>query len=123
MKVCIHRGSNEIGGSCIEIKSQGKRIILDIGLPLDSDYADVPLPLVSGFINPDDSLLGVLISHPHLDHYGLASKISTDVTFMIGISARRILEIADLFFPHGVPFKNTIDLKNQIRDQQQQNVY
>ena len=113
MKVCVHRGSNEIGGSCIEIESQGKRIILDIGLPLDSDYFDVPLPLVSGFINSDDSLLGVLISHPHLDHYGLASKISTDVTFMIGISARRILEIANLFLPHGVTFKNTIDIKNR----------
>ena len=34
MKACIHRGTKEIGGTCIEIESEGKRIILDVGLPL-----------------------------------------------------------------------------------------
>jgi ribonuclease J len=35
MKVCIHRGAHEIGGTCIAIESQGKRLVLDIGQPLD----------------------------------------------------------------------------------------
>ena len=35
MKVRIHRGTREIGGTCIEVEAQGKRIALDVGLPLD----------------------------------------------------------------------------------------
>lgn len=32
----VHRGTNEIGGSCIELRStSGERLILDIGRPLD----------------------------------------------------------------------------------------
>jgi predicted metal-dependent RNase len=33
MKVKIHRGSKEIGGSCIEVEAAGSRILLDLGLP------------------------------------------------------------------------------------------
>jgi hypothetical protein len=36
MKVCIHRGTNKIGGTCVEIESQGKRIVLDVGLLLET---------------------------------------------------------------------------------------
>ena len=68
MRIRIHRGTKEIGGTCIEMEAQGKRIALDVGLPLDAP--DDPeehkslLPEVAGFREPDDSLLGVLISHP-----------------------------------------------------------
>ena len=48
MKVCIHRGTHQIGGTCVEIESQGKRIVLDVGLPLDAEPADMPLPPVPG---------------------------------------------------------------------------
>ena len=34
MHIIIHRGTHTIGGSCIEIASDGHRIILDLGLPL-----------------------------------------------------------------------------------------
>ena len=36
MKVRIHRGTREIGGTCIEIEAQGMRVALDVGLPLDA---------------------------------------------------------------------------------------
>jgi hypothetical protein len=32
MRVCIHRGSKEIGGSCVEVISGGKRLLIDLGL-------------------------------------------------------------------------------------------
>jgi hypothetical protein len=35
MKLIIHRGSIEIGGSCVEVTAGNTRIILDVGLPLD----------------------------------------------------------------------------------------
>ncbi len=77
MRICIHRGTQEIGGTCIEIEAQGKRIVLDVGLPLDAPdegHEDL-LPRVPGFRETDDNLLGVVISHPHQDHYGLTRYI------------------------------------------------
>ena len=66
MRVCIHRGTKEIGGTCVEIESAGKRIVLDVGLRLDVIAPDdVALHPISGFETPDPSLLGVVISHPH----------------------------------------------------------
>ena len=34
MKLTIHRGSKEIGGSCVELQSGQSRILIDFGLPL-----------------------------------------------------------------------------------------
>ena len=34
MKLTIHRGAKEIGGSCVELESGGSRILIDFGLPL-----------------------------------------------------------------------------------------
>ncbi len=34
MRLTIHRGTKEIGGSCIELETQSTRLFLDIGLPL-----------------------------------------------------------------------------------------
>ncbi len=67
MKVCIHRGTNEVGGTCIEIESQGKRIAVDVGLPLESVDSPESLPMVEGFQQQSESLLAVVVSHPHLD--------------------------------------------------------
>ena len=45
MRVCIHRGTKEIGGTCIELEAQGQRLVLDVGLPLNVSASDeVPLP-------------------------------------------------------------------------------
>ena len=49
MKVCIQRGTKQIGGTCVEIESDGKRLVLDVGLPLDADDTVDQLPSVSSF--------------------------------------------------------------------------
>jgi len=72
MRVCIRRGAKEIGGSCVEVEASGRRIVLDVGLPLGAEDEEVLLPSVRGFREPDKTLLAVAISHPHQDHYGLA---------------------------------------------------
>jgi mRNA degradation ribonuclease J1/J2 len=56
-------------------------VVLDLGRPLAAPPdADVPLPAVSGLRDYDDSpLAGLLISHPHLDHCGLAGGIADRV--------------------------------------------
>jgi ribonuclease J len=98
MRVRIHRGSHEIGGNCVEVESGGARIVLDLGRPLDAGPEDeVPLPPIAGLDGNDPSLLGLLISHPHQDHYGLASGIFGKVPIYIGEAASNILRQAAFF--------------------------
>ncbi|MFO0905731.1 MAG: MBL fold metallo-hydrolase [Pirellulales bacterium] len=114
MKVCIHRGTKEIGGTCVELESQGKRLVLDVGLPLDaSDPDNVPLHPVKGFSEPDESLLGVVITHPHQDHYGLAHRLPEATPFLIGKAAAAILDAATLFSPAGLKLKNVHHLSDR----------
>ena len=106
MRLRIHRGTQEIGGTCIEIEAQGKRIALDVGLPLDApdEGQEELLPEVPGFREPDDSLLGVVISHPHQDHYGLARHIRPEVPVWIGREANAIMTAASAYVPGGHAF-------------------
>ena len=108
MKIRIHRGTKEIGGTCIEIEAQGKRIALDVGLPLDApddpEEHESLLPQVPGFREADESLLGVLISHPHLDHYGLAKYIRPEVPVYIGEAAHNVMKAASAYVPNGKSF-------------------
>jgi ribonuclease J len=43
----------------------------------------------------------VVISHPHPDHFGLASQVGDDVPLFIGEAAAAILREAAFFTPHG----------------------
>ena len=111
MRLNIRRGAHQIGGSCIELEAQGRRLVLDVGMPLDADNADaVEMPTVAGFAKQDVSLLGVVLSHPHLDHYGLACRLPPATTFLMGEAAQRILEAATVFTRGGSTFENVIHL-------------
>jgi len=104
MRVCIHRGSKQIGGSCVEVESQGQRLLIDFGLPLDAEENHGQyVPSIVGLDGSDPSLLGILISHPHLDHFGLLSHISQKIPVGMGAAARRILEAAVPFLPGNWP--------------------
>lgn len=103
MRVCIHRGSKQIGGSCVEVESLGQRLLIDLGLPLDAEENSVQyLPKIAGLDGSDPSLLGILISHPHLDHFGLLKHISPKIVVGMGSAARRILTAAAPFMPFNV---------------------
>jgi ribonuclease J len=115
MRVCIHRGTKEIGGTCVEIESQGQRIVLDVGLPLDAADPDaLPLHPIKGFKAADKSLLGVVISHPHQDHYGLAHRLPEETAFLIGKAAESILAAAALFSRAGLKLQNVRHLADRI---------
>jgi ribonuclease J len=104
LKLCIHRGSKEIGGSCVELSSQGKRLIIDLGLPLDAEQDHKQyLPDIPGLDGSDPNLLGILISHPHLDHFGLLSHISSKIPIGMGAAGRRILAAATPFLRDAWP--------------------
>jgi len=98
MRCRIHRGCHEIGGNCIEVESNGQRIILDLGLPL-KDETNASVPDISGLTSPDSNLLGIFISHPHPDHYGLLEQVTEEVPVYMGEAARKIVEVSDFFTP------------------------
>ena len=64
MRLRIHRGAQEIGGTCIEVEAAGKRVVLDIGLPLDAtdEAQERLLPEIPGLRERD--LLPDLHGHP-----------------------------------------------------------
>jgi ribonuclease J len=101
---CVHRGTRQIGGTCIELTCQGARILLDLGLPLDAGETDPAtlLPPIQGLHAPDASLLALVLSHGHADHWGLAPHAKITLPIVMGAATRRILHAASAFVPSGV---------------------
>jgi len=99
MKACIFRGTKQIGGSCVELFAGNQRLLLDFGLPLDGDSADTTLvPPVNM-----DNLCGTVISHPHIDHYGLLHHLPTGAPVLMGAAAKRIIHAAAPFTGQVLP--------------------
>lgn len=116
MQVRIHRGSREVGGSCVEVLAEGSRLVLDVGRPLCAGWDEhVPLPDVPGLATGDDpSLLGVVVSHPHLDHYGLLDQVHPAVPVFAGAAAAAIVDAARWFSPRGPQLRATGHLDNGV---------
>ena len=107
MRVRIHRGAHEIGGSCVEVEAAGARLVLDVGRPLNAERgAHVPLPEVAGFVEADPSLVGVVISHAHQDHWGLVGQIPPGLPLYLGEATQRILAVA-AFWTEGLVVSST----------------
>ena len=96
MKVRIHRGAHEIGGSCVEVENAAReRLVLDVGAPLVTIEGEEPeLPAVEGFIDADPALKGIVITHAHQDHWGLVDQTLPSVPLYMGEATHRILKEA-----------------------------
>jgi ribonuclease J len=111
MLLIIHRGTHEIGGTCIELSSGQTRILIDIGRPLsprdpveakrnipDSDL----LPKIPGLYHDQTGkspIDAIIISHAHQDHYGLLSHVKSDVTVFAGKPTATLMEMSSMFGP------------------------
>jgi ribonuclease J len=92
LNVRIHRGASEIGGTCVELEAHGSRLVLDVGRPLSTPKGTVvSLPPVTGLAVGSTSIAGVVISHGHEDHWGLAGQIPAGVPLYMGSATQRIL--------------------------------
>ena len=91
LRLTVHRGTQQIGGSCIEIAHpNGDRIILDAGRPLDApEGATGLLPASLDRSRPAT----VLISHPHQDHWGLVEELPATWSIWTGSSSAKLIAI------------------------------
>ncbi len=113
MRVRIHRGTKEIGGSCIELEADGERLLLDMGLPLDGDPDDISVhPTIDG-LDGNSSLHALILSHGHLDHWGLAHLAGTELPVALGAATLRIFQAAAPFLPRSYVPENTLELRNR----------
>jgi len=91
LTLTVHRGTRQIGGSCIEIvHPEGDRIILDAGRPLDApEGATGLLPASLNRSRPAT----VLISHPHQDHWGLINELPDSWPIWTGSHSARLIAV------------------------------
>lgn len=91
VSVTVHRGTAEIGGSCIEIRSAaGERLILDAGKPLDAPQDATDL-LPRSLDRSTDAT--VLICHPHQDHWGLINELPLSWQVITGVASAKLIGI------------------------------
>ena len=76
VKLIIHRGTDEIGGSALELDGGGARVLFDFGIPLAAmereDFsADDYKPDIDGLYRGEAAQFGaIFLTHAHPDHYG-----------------------------------------------------
>jgi ribonuclease J len=93
----VHRATDQIGGNCIEIATDsGARIILDVGRPLDAPKAATGL--IPGTLDMTSPMDGVLISHPHQDHYGLLEEVPAEWPVFCGEATAALVRITSGIF-------------------------
>lgn len=117
MRLVIHRGTQEIGGTCVELSTQNSRILIDFGIPLVASTKDKPfdtkllkdksiedlqklqvLPAVEGLYKHEaQGIDGILISHSHLDHYGLLNYVNQDIPVYLSKGAKELVDVSNVF--------------------------
>jgi len=99
LKIVIHRGAHEVGGSCIELNFKDSTILLDIGLPLSHNFDDdidssLPQPLFQDLRQGAKKVDAVILSHAHLDHYGLAGVLPQGIPIYCGEASVKLMALS-----------------------------
>jgi len=132
MELTIHRGTHEIGGSCVELKTEKTRLLIDFGIPLvtperepfdsktlvgrsiDELKETGDLPRIEGlYKNEAKSIDAVLISHSHLGPYGFLQYVNPEIPIYLSKGAELLIEISDIFLPAKVGKLNTGTIKDK----------
>ena len=76
----IHRGTHEIGGSCVEIRTDKAKILIDLGMPLDYDKhtTEEQTQIRSDAAEWCKGVDALFLSHAHADHYGFLGLLPQD---------------------------------------------
>jgi len=136
MQLIIHRGTQEIGGSCVELRADKSRLLIDLGMPLVNEKKEPfdskalegkslgelkkqkLLPEIKGLYKDEEKQIdAILISHSHLDHYGFLKYVHPDIPIYMSKGAERMVKISDIFTPNKVGSVNaqTIDKGKKVK--------
>mgnify|MGYP001043440405 FL=1 len=95
MKIQIHSGQNQIGGSIIEISTDNTKVIFDAGVNLDeSDEDEIEVPQIDGLFCGEALYDAVFVSHYHGDHVGLLPYVLEEIPIYMGRQAANIVKAA-----------------------------
>lgn len=84
MEIIVHKGNNEIGGTCIQLSNGSTTILLDVGLPLSATSACVDVTSIKAD--------AVLVSHSHQDHFGLIDYLNPDTPVYMGELGKNLID-------------------------------
>lgn len=102
VRLTVHRATHQIGGNCIELDTaDGHRIILDVGRPLDAPQDS--RHLLPKSLNLTGAVDGLLISHPHQDHYGLLEDVPVGWPIYCGAATERLIRLSSAIFGKHLP--------------------
>lgn len=95
MKLCIHRGTHQIGGIAAEISTASTRILIDMGdeLSLDPNFVSAPLN-IPGVTDENGRCDAVLFTHYHGDHIGQMLRIRPEIPIYAGALAKDIMRLS-----------------------------
>lgn len=95
MKLCIHRGTHQIGGIATEISTASTRILIDMGdeLSLDPNFVSAPLN-IPGVTDANGRCDAVLFTHYHGDHTGQMLRIRPEIPLYAGALAKDIMRLS-----------------------------
>ncbi len=117
MQIIPHKGTHQIGGTCVELRTGGQGLLLDIGLPLvnpdgtefDDETIKRPvnelindniLPNVPGLYDDSDcDIAGIVLTHAHRDHHGLGHFVKPGIQVFASDVTKKLIGANRLFFP------------------------
>ena len=106
MNLTVHRGTHQIGGTCISITDGPTRLILDVGSPLDVDLGKKDLetakkyfPNVKGLFqdSKERTPSTVLITHSHPDHTAFLDFLQEGNDVYMSETTNEMMKVIDLF--------------------------
>ncbi len=99
MQLIIHRGTNEIGGSCFELNDGKTRLLFDVGLPLNNNdnTENVKLDIKGLYGYEETDINAIFITHAHPDHFGLLEFINSKIpVYMSRVTSNLIKKVYPL---------------------------
>jgi ribonuclease J len=96
MYLTIHRGSKQVGGSCVEVSTDSTRIIIDAGLPLEGADKD-KLPRVPGLFSDGEPVHAIFLSHAHADHSGLLKQTRREIPVYLSQGTSKMMMAGALY--------------------------
>ncbi|MBC8344146.1 MAG: MBL fold metallo-hydrolase [Bacteroidetes bacterium] len=109
IKITIHRGTDEIGGSCVELTTDATRILIDIGERLEPVNVKkafrkqgppkfLPKSLTES-LEKEPPIAAILISHAHRDHFGLLPLLPASIPVYMSEGSKIMLNLSEYFRP------------------------